>query len=81
MSDTCEWCKDSARDSECYLCALSRRSKRTEAETVTRIVAWLRAEGAAWSTSTEGREICASLAWAADAIARGDWKAGGGRDG
>lgn len=56
---------------------LDIRLAPTEADAVKRIVAWLRAERDAWSTSTEGREICASLAWAADAIERGDWRSGG----
>jgi len=70
VSDVCEWCGAGERDSECYLCALRKRSERTEAETVKRIVAWLRAE----ALKPERYRDAEAWALAADAIERGDYK-------
>ena len=59
-----------------------------EAETVARIVAWLRAQAKrcrdrneSWETPSTDAAVAAHTELYADAIERGDWKTDGGRDG
>lgn len=63
-------------DRHCPRCLEVRRGS-AETETVARIVAWLRVE----ALMPERYRDAEAWALAADAIERGDWRNGGGRDG
>lgn len=67
-------------ESHAFLACVVRERGRVEAETVARIVAWLRAEADA--RASRGCMAGADdLAGFADAIEQGEWKTGGGCDG
>lgn len=68
-------------------CAMRNRG-RIEGEAVKRIVAWLRADakrcrdrGESWKVPSTDAAVAAHTEIYADAIERGDWRNGGGRDG